>query len=407
MTGLVLVVDDRREVRDLLAEELVEVGLRVVQAGDGVQGWACYRRAEPDLVVTDLRMPRSDGLDLLRRIREVASTPVIVLTAYGDPATSALALRSGAEGFMTFPDDLDRLMDRGRLLASRDEPGLGPADWLAGSSSSIRRVREQVAWLAPGTAPVLVTGECDRGRAAVVAELHARGPFARSPLVEIDAAAAGHDLPQEGFVHVDGVERMAPADQARWLAALGAAREEGDRPGRRVVASSPATLAALDHTAGFDPRLGAALGGDTIEVPALRSRIDDLRELVPALVRRLARVLGFPDSRVPAPLITALRSHDWPGNLEELVRVLEHAIRHAAGGAISLEGVESALLDPAREACGIVGEHRRRQRDEISRLYDACNGNLAEMARQLGVSRGSVVYRMQKLGLPVRPNGAV
>lgn len=405
MTGLVLVVDDRREVRELLAEELVEVGLRVVQAGDGVQGWACYRRAEPDLVVTDLRMPRADGLDLLRRIREVASTPVIVLTAYGDPATSALALRSGAEDFMTFPDDLDRVIDRGRLLASRDDSGLGPADWLAGSSSAIRRVREQVAWLAPASSPVLVSGECDRGRAAVVAELHGRGAFSKLPIVRVDAAAQGHDLPQTGFVHLEGVERMDASDQARWIAWLASATEAGDRSGRRVVASSAADPGALAGR--LDPRLASLLCRDAIEVPSLRSRIDDLRELVPALVRRLARARGFPDSRVPAPLVTALRSHAWPGNLDELVRVLEHAIQHAGSGAITLEGVESALLDPAAGACRLADEHRKRQREEIARLYEACNGNLAEMARQLGVSRGSVVYRMQKLGIPVRPNGTV
>ncbi len=408
MTGLVLVVDDRREVRELLTEELEEVGLRVVQAADGVQGWACYRRSEPDLVVADLRMPRAGGIDLLRRIREVAGTPVIVLTEQADVATSLPALGSGGGELMTLPDDLGRLIDRGRLLASRVAPELAPADWLAGSSSRIRRVREQLARLAPGASPVLVRGECERGRAAAVAELHARGPFGSLPIVRVAMAGADAPLPEAGFVHLEGIETLSAAEQACWLAALSrelaAGAEARERPQRRIVASTAADLEELVRTGAFDSGLAAALASDVIAVPALRDRIDDLRELVPALVRRLARLGGLHDIRVPAPVVTALRSHPWPGNLDQLGDVLQHAVQRARSGAITLEDVESAICDPAagslRDAC------ERRQRDELAHLFYDCQGNLAEMARRLGVSRGSVVYRLHKLGLPVRPGAA-
>jgi DNA-binding NtrC family response regulator len=406
MTGLVLVVDDRREVRELLAEELEDVGLRVVLAADGLQGWACYRRAEPDLVVTDLRMPRSDGIDLLRRIREVASTPVILLTAHGDSATGLLALSSGAEEFMTFPDDLGRLLDRGRMLATRRAPELAPADFLAGSSSSIRRVREQIGRLAPLAVPVLVRGECDRGRASVVAELHAHGPWARDPLVCVDASAGAATLPATGCVHLVGVERLSTSEQLRWLQALreGADREEA--PPFRLLASTTADLGALARFGSFDPELALCLSHDVIQVPALRERLDDLRELVPALVRRLARHGGLHDVRVPAPIVTSLRTHPWPGNLDQLLGVLQHAVQRARRGAIALEDVESALRDPASGPGSLRDLLTRRQRDELARLFDDCHGNLAEMARRLGVSRGSVVYRLHKLGLPVRPGAA-
>jgi DNA-binding NtrC family response regulator len=407
MTGLVLVVDDRREVRELLTEELEEVGLRVVQAADGVQGWACYRRAEPDLVVTDLRMPRSDGIDLLRRIREVASTPVIVLTAQGDVATSVLAMSSGAEEFMTFPDDLSRLMDRGRLLAKRGTPELAPADWLAGSSSQIRRVREQVARLASGSAPVLVRGVCHRGRAAVVAELHARGPWAALPLVRLDAGSPDAVPPLAGgFVHLEGVERLSDECRGRWLEALQWREMRGAAPALRVVSSTSQDLCGLAAGGPLAPELARAFAQEVIEMPTLRERIDDLRELVPALVRRLARIGGLHDARVPAPVVTALRSHAWPGNLDELVAVLQHAVLRTQNGAVSLEDVESAFCDPAAGATSLRGVREQRQRDEFTQLFEVCQGNLAEMARRLGVSRGSVVYRLHKLGLPVRPGAA-
>lgn len=401
MTALVLVVDDRREVRELLAEELEEVGLRVVQAADAAQGWACYRRAEPDLVVADLRMPRSGGIDLLRRIREVAGTPVVVMTAQEDEAGSLLALSSGAEDSITFPDDLGRLIDRGRRLATRTELELAPADWLAGSSRRIRLLREQLGRLAPETDPVLVWGECDRGRAAAIAELHERGPFASAPMARIEATG-GEAIPETGFVHLEGVDRLGPDEQARWVVALRLRAEpySASAARRRVVASSRIDLAALASEGRFDTDLFAALSAHAIEIPSLRERLDDLRELVPALVRRLARLHGLHDARVPAPIVTALRCHAWPGNLDQLARVLQHAVECAQRGAIALEDVEEVL----REATdGSLRDARvQRERDDLARLHAECGGNLAEMARRLGVSRGSVVYRMHKHGLPVR-----
>lgn len=407
MTGLVLVVDDRREVRELLTEELEEVGLRVVQAADGVQGWACYRRAEPDLVVTDLRMPRSDGIDLLRRIREVASTPVILLTAQGDAGTSLLALSSGAEEFMTFPDDLGRLVDRGRLLARRGTPELAPADWLAGSSSRIRRVRELLTRLSPLGTPVLVYGECARGRAAAVAELHARGALAGEPCVRIVAGGDENASPPEaGFLHLEDPERLGPIAQQRWLERLTSPVNGSSVLARRVVASSSAALEGRVAAGAFSKDLATVLAHDSIEVPALRERLDDLRELVPALVRRLARIGGLHDARVPAPVVTALRSHSWPGNLEQLVGVLQQAVQRAQQGTIALEDVESALWNPATGDSSLRDTRAREKREELAGLFEECRGNLAEMARRLGVSRGSVVYRLQKLGLPVRPGAA-
>lgn len=402
MTGLVLVVDDRREVRDLLAEEFEEVGLRVLTAADGVQGWACYRRAEPDLVVTDLRMPRSDGIDLLRRIREVACTPVILLTAYGDVATSVVALSSGAEEFLTFPDDLARLVDRGRLLA-RAAPQLAPADLLAGSSTRIRRVREQIARLAGQPTPVLVRGESTRGRASVVSELHARGPFAGAPLARLDAGE-GDAMPAAGIacLHLEDVDRLSPHAQERWKERLAAPAAGAPR----VFASTRHDLAALAGEGAFDAELAALLAHDEILLPTLRERPDDLRELVPALVRRLARIGGRHDVKVPAPVVTALRSFGWPGDLDQLVGVLEAALRRARHGSVTLENVEAALDEREPGAETLRAARDRRQREELHALFEECHGNLAEMARRLGVSRGSVVYRLKTLGLPPRAGGA-
>ena len=116
MERTALVVDDRPESRELVAGDLAEAGFHVVEAEDGLDGWRQFRRNEPDLVVTELRMPGADGIELLRRIRGVSSVPVILLTAYGDVPAAVAAIKGGAEEFFTFPDDLDRVVDRAHEL---------------------------------------------------------------------------------------------------------------------------------------------------------------------------------------------------------------------------------------------------------------------------------------------------
>jgi transcriptional regulator of acetoin/glycerol metabolism len=228
-------------------------------------------------------------------------------------------------------------------------------------------------------------------------------------MLRVEAAeAANGPLPVSGFIHLEGIERLAFQEQARWLGTLKSREpplgaEPGEAPRRRVVASTAADLEGLVREGAFDARLAFVFARDVIDVPALRDHIDDLRELVPALVRRLARLGGLHDARVPAPVVTALRGHLWPGNLDQLVRVLQHAVKQARGGVIQLEDVESALCDPESGAHSLRGERQQRQRDEILRLFDDCQGNLAEMARRLGVSRGSVVYRLQKLEPQLHP----
>jgi DNA-binding NtrC family response regulator len=250
---------------------------------------------------------------------------------------------------------------------------------------------------------VLVRGESARGRASVVSELHARGPFAGAPLVRFEAGE-GDAVPVAGAacLHLEDVERLSPQAQERWKERLAAPAAGAPR----VLASTRHDLAALAGEGAFDAELATLLAHDEILLPTLRERPDDLRELVPALVRRLARIGGRHDVKVPAPVVTALRSFGWPGDLDQLVGVLELALRRARHGSVTLENVEAALdeRDPGAETLRAARD--RRQREELHALFEDCHGNLAEMARRLGVSRGSVVYRLKTLGLPPRAGGA-
>jgi len=397
MTARVLVVDEGRELRQQVAGRLARAGARVVLAADATQAWAGYRRSEPDLALVGLTLPRDGALELLRRIREVACTPVVMAHGAGHEPRAAVALRLGAEACLRLPQEMDRLESRVRRV-ERDLAGGGihPSDALAGSSTGTRRLRERLARLGRSGEPVWVHGRCALARAGLVAELHAHGPAAEEPL----RVQPGQDVVTPptggGAVHLVAPEALPAPLQAAWAAWLG-------RPGpAQVIVSS---RGGPGRPQGLVSELFAALGPRALAAPPLSARLDDLRELIPVLVRRMARMRGLADARVPTPVATCLRALSWGDELEPLLRVLDAAVERSRG-RVGPEDVERVLDELAPAIRRRRGGRSERQRDELSRLLAQCDGNLAEVARRLGVSRGSVVYRLHKLGLDARAGAA-
>jgi DNA-binding NtrC family response regulator len=192
MRGCILVVDDQESTRQLLAGELEGAGYAVVEAEDGVEGWARFCSSEPDLVITDLSMPRCDGHDLLCRIRGHSSVPVIMISANASLEQAVRALKAGASDFVsTERSNLTDLIGRaGRVVEERHvDASDGELERrLAGSSDAIVRVRARIDGLAPLPHPVLVLGEAGTGRHTVVRALHELGVSSDGPLVRLDCA---------------------------------------------------------------------------------------------------------------------------------------------------------------------------------------------------------------------------
>ncbi|GAG14000.1 unnamed protein product, partial [marine sediment metagenome] len=192
MRGTVLVVDDRARPRRALATELEDAGFAVVQAADGAEAWEQFRHHSPDVVITDMVMPRSDGLDLLSQIRSCSDVPVILFTARGSVESAATAFKAGADDFVSSPDvEVEGLVALVERAISGASPSLELGDLeqrLVGRSRAILRLREQISGLAPLRTPVLVSGEPGTGRDTVVRALHELGATADSELLEIDTA---------------------------------------------------------------------------------------------------------------------------------------------------------------------------------------------------------------------------
>jgi two-component system response regulator HydG len=402
----VLLADDCAEALDVIGGEFSDAGFRVVKAGDGREAWTVFQREPPDLVVTDVRMPEADGFDLLRRIRGVSDLPVIMLTAYGEIPLAVAAMRDGADDYLRFPDDLERLIARSRELMGDQsgEPSDAAAELITGRSKAARELRSRVRALASLPVPILLSGEQGSGRSQVARAIHASSDLAELPLVQW--ADGELVLPGQSCVLlIEDIERLPHNEQERWLHEL--RRISQRRPGlvSRLLASASPGLHDAVTARRFHPELWSGLSRFQLQIPALRDRLEDLEALVQDFLRLAAQRLERPGLSLSSAAMGELTKRAWPGNLRELRDVLEQAFAFEKGAKVGATAIRSAIDEViAKRGDSLATQRAARrsaQRQELIDLLADCGGNVAEMARRLDLTRGAVVYRLQKHGLMV------
>jgi len=404
---LILVVDDERSSRDLVRAELEECGYRVRTARDGDEGWRLFQEQRFDLVITDLRMPRSDGMALLHRIRSPSSpqshTPVILVSAYGTLSTAALAGRCGATDFYPLDEHgLDALTERAREVLRGASSGL--PEVLLGRSAVIQEVRRRLSAVAPLRSPVLVRGAPYTGHEAAIAYLHQRSGEAQESLVRVACAQEQIDRhPRGGTLHFEDVDRLTPGSQRRVRDFL-QAWERGAEEVPRILASTRVDLMALGEEGSFDPVLAEWLGRFAVRLPTLAERGEDLPDLIEAVLVRVSRRLGRPAGELESRAVDRLRRHSWPDNFKELETALETLMAFSGPGPTREEDVE-AVLSRLRTPLEHIAERRRqRERERLIALYQK-HGTYTGVARELGISRNAAKYRFAKHDLIARPRG--
>jgi DNA-binding NtrC family response regulator len=407
MRNTVLVVDDQMRPRRALATELEDAGFAVVQAADGAEAWESFLRHRPDLVITDMVMPRSDGLDLLGRIRAHSEVPVVVFTAYGSVESAISALKGGAAEFVVSPDvDVDELVSLARgALAARDvsQHPAGLAQRLVGKSRAMARVRERVTGLAPLWAPVLVTGEPGTEREAIVSALHEFGTTAGLELVRITAASFVPEaaIPARCAIHLERVEELPPEGQRFWSRFIANEPNRFQKESVRVLASSEASLAARVNEGRFDQPLAETLLRFQIQAPPLRQRPEDIPEIAASLVARLQGEVGRRGIRLSGEATELLAQRKWPGNLRELEATLERAIAFSRGRELRRQTIEDVLAD-SEESLASIRRHRGEvERDALLSAIRRTGGNITRTAEMLGKSRSAVYRLIEKHGIPL------
>jgi len=435
-------VDDDPGVRYTLREILGSAGFDVDEAADGLEALERYEAASAQLVLADLRMPRMDGLELLRRL--VAKSPgvrVVLLTAHGSERQAVEAMKLGAWDYFRKPFDTDELLAVVRRaadalsLAQENERLQGEvalSRTLVFASESMKKLAVLVGRVAPRDVTVLVTGESGTGKERVAEALVRASTRADKPFVRFNCAAITAELAEaELFGHskgaftgairsrpglfgeadggtllLDEVGELEPSTQGRLLRVLqeGEVRPVGeDRPRKvdvRVLAATHRDLRDLASKGRFREDLFYRLNVVNLRVPPLCERPEDIVPLARHFLERFAERFGLRSLTIPQALADRLHAWHWPGNVRELENAMESLVALSADGTLDLTLLPGGADAPAPSpAAGLRERVEACERGLMVEALRAAHGNRSEAARRLAISRVTLHDKLRKYGL--------
>jgi DNA-binding NtrC family response regulator len=407
LSGTVLVVDDQLQPRRLLIDELEQAGFIVTAASDGEEAWQSFCQQAPDVVITDMAMPRCDGLELLRRIRSKSEVPVIVFSGYGSIESATDAFKAGADEFVSSLDlEIEELVDLVRRSIRSPLTPPNPTDLkarLVGDSSIIERLRWQLSGLAPLGAPVFVSGEQGSGRSGVIETLHELGFSSMGSLTLADAGtfAPPCNLSAPGAIHLRDIENLSPKAQEYWVSRLLKAQEVGFEGRLRVFVSTSLPISDLVAD-GFDPELLRLLTRFHVEVPPLHSYAEDIPQIAQALVQQIGSSLGRSRIRLSPAALEFLSSYRYPGHVNQLTQILERAIAFTRGRVIRRDALKDIVADFDHSVSSIRDQKRALERQRVLQAIRESGGNIAQAADLLSKSRAAVYRLMHKYDIPLK-----
>ena len=444
----VCVVDDQAMMRDSLGATLKSEGHRVFAFENAHDALTNIRQRSFDVVISDLRLPGMDGVELLREMRRLGlDVPVVLMTAYASVPTAVEAMKLGAFDYIQKPfnpEELEILVERavreGRLVREnevmrRTIEDLEANRTLIGESPAMRPVLEKIGRVAQSSATVLITGESGTGKELVARAVHAASSRADQPMLCVNCAALpstlleselfGHEkgaftgadrlrkgrfeLACGGTLLLDEVSEIDLALQAKLLRVL--QEREFERVGSsvtrrvdvRVIATTNRDLRDWAAKARFREDLYYRLSVLPIEIPALRERREDIPLLLEAFVSRISAREARPRPEFPAETLALLTEYSWPGNVRELQNLCERVCVLEAGREVLPATVRPLLAGPIKSATMPAEKVQYRdgqiladaERDLILRTLRRFEGHRERTARALGIG-------LRTLGLKIK-----
>ncbi len=463
MADRVLVVDDEQSLRKVLAATLQREGYEVTVCVDGEEAIAALERDGADVVVTDLVMPRMDGLTLLRKvIARHPDVPVIVVTAHGRIDSAVEAMKAGAFDFLAKPFDHEELKaiiakaarqsDYNQRNVVPEEPQEGAArryTEIVGRGKQMQELQQVIAKVADAPSTVLIQGESGTGKELVATALHETSSRRDRPFIKINCAAIPRELVEAelfgfekgaftgavqskpgrfeladgGTLFLDEIGEIPMEMQVKLLRAV--QESEFERVGGvkttrvqvRLVAATSRDLVRETAAGRFREDLYYRLNVVPIHLPPLRERREDIPLLVEHFRQKYNARLRKSVEKIEDEALACLAAYAWPGNIRELENVLERTILFAEGprigvtdlpaslrkqpeGAPAAEAQPSAASGPPGPLKEIVkGQVQAIERDLIVRGLEVTGGNVTRTAKLLKISRKSLQMKMKEFGL--------
>lgn len=452
-----LIVDDNKTSTNTLCTLVERRGHKAHAAYDGQQALGIMESEQIDVVITDLKMPKMDGMQLLNNVRDRwPDVVVIVVTAHGNVETAVEAMKMGAFDFVTKPLDNNELQVKlQKAVAQRDlslkmeklsarihtleaddiyRQGMGE---IIGSSRPMRRVYETISKVSPTDSTVLIYGESGTGKELVARAIHQKSARAKGPFISVHCAAYaegileselfGHErgaftgavarkigrfeLADTGTFFLDEVGEIPAGIQTKLLRVI--QEKQFERVGGtqtisvdiRIVSATNKNLPEAIKDGNFREDLFYRLNIFTIELPALRERKEDIPALVEAFVsresERLGRRIMTPNSRA----MDAMIDYDWPGNVRELKNVIERAAVLAGSEAIDIPHLPPMFSTPSNsfielpdEELDFDKEMENFEKRLILHAYENSGKVKAKAAKMLGIDRNRFRYKLEKFG---------
>jgi two-component system NtrC family response regulator/two-component system response regulator HydG len=451
--GRLVVIDDEVNAAAALETLLKEDGYEVARAHDARSGLQLLEKVEPDVVLTDLRMPGMDGIELLAKIKEIRpQTMVIMMTAYGTVKTAVKAMKLGAEDYLGKPIDVEELevvlqkalerkglLEEARSLRERLEHKYR-FDNLVGESPEMLSVFKTIRQVAPSSASVLLLGESGTGKELFAQALHQNSPRRSKPFVKVACAALpetlleselfGHEkgsftgavytragrfeAADGGTLFLDEIGDITPTVQVKLLRFL--EEREFERVGGnktfkvdvRIVAATHRDLKKKLEEGSFREDLFYRLNVIEIHIPALRDRPGDIPLLAHHFLRKYADANGKDLNGISDDVLALLLSHPWPGNVRELENAMERAVVLTNDATLTPGHFPTlrrpSAAEPARPQSGAASLGVRipgstladLEREAILRTLEAVGGSTSKAANILDISARKIQYKLKE-----------
>lgn len=445
----ILLVEDDRALRELIHDELTDAGWATRAVGSAEEAWPVITGNSVELVISDLRLPDSDGIQLLGWLETLAMPPaLIVITAFGTIDQAVNAIKRGADDFMTKPVDfqhllvrVERVMEMRRMRQRiRDIDTLVGSDSfhdLVGRSQPMRGLFDMIVRIARADGPALVQGESGTGKELVARAIHAESGRAGGPFVTVNCAGVPPDLLESEFfghtrgaftgaaqsrtgllqqahggsLFLDEIGEMPAALQAKLLRVLedGIVRPVGSDQEQsvdvRVIAATNRDLQAAMTDGEFREDLYYRLETFQVRVPALRERGEDIELLALLFLRQFAAKQNRSRLSLDPLALEALKGYSFPGNVRELSNLMERATALCRGEAVTEADLPAyvtsrAAADPdAVDAQTLVGHElaslATMEERYIRYVLQRCDGNKRRAADVLGIARRTLYRKLE------------
>ena len=437
----VLVADDEKNLRELMVRELARKGHEVEGVSDGETALAQLRDTPYDVVILDMKMPRKEGIEVLRELTDFPDPPqVIVMTGFQEVATAVEAMKLGAYDYLTKPtkiEELDILIrkaaEKGQLLRdnaalrARSE-GEGPFSGIITRSAGMHEALRIVDRVAPTDSAVLILGESGTGKELVARAIHDRSPRVDRPFVPIHCGALprevfeselfGHEkgaftgavaakpglveLADGGTLFLDEIGEMELDSQVKVLRALETSmffRVGGTRPRRvdvRLVAATNRDLAEAMRAGEFRQDLYYRINTITLRLPPLRDRRDDVGLLAQHFLEAKA---AYGIKRLSPAAVAALEAYGWPGNVRELLHAIERAIILAKGDEIQPDDLPPEVLGRSDTAPTYTGTLESMERTHIVSMMRQVGGHRGKAAALLAIDPKTLYRKILAYGI--------